>query len=89
MDGEGRLQADVEDVVNVVLREGPALAAGQGPADVAVTVCGLLAQGAADGEESAGGLAVIVPSGFGAGGPGQEPDLEVGAGVELDPASFS
>jgi hypothetical protein len=87
--GEGRLQADVEDVVNVVLGKGPALAAGQRPADVAVTVLGLLSEGAADGQKGAGGLPVVVPAGSGAGRPGQEPDLEVGAGVELDPAAFS
>ena len=89
MHREGRLQADVEHVVNVVRCEGPALAAGQGSADVAVTMGGLLSQGAADGEEGASGLTVIMPSGSGAGRPGEEPDLEVGAGVELDPTAFS
>ena len=49
MHGDGGLQSDVEDVVDVVLREGPALPAAQGPAEVAVTVGGLLSQGAADG----------------------------------------
>ena len=89
MHGEGRLKADVEHAVNVVRCEGPALAAGQRPTDVAVTMGGVLAQRAADGEQGTGGLAVIVPSRSGAGGPGKEPDLEVGAGVELDPAAFS
>jgi len=83
------LEADVGDVVNVVRSEGPSLAGDQGPVDPAVTVQRLLAQGAGDGEEGTGGLAVIMPSGVGADGPGEQPDLEVGTGVELDPTAFS
>ena len=89
MHGQGSLDAGVGDELDVVGSEGAALAGAQGPVEAAVTVRGLLAQRAADGEEGTGGLAVVMPSGFGADGQGEQPDLEIGAGVELDPMAFA
>jgi len=83
--GQGGLDPDVGDVMNVVRPEGPPLAGDQRPVCAPVALCGLFQQGAADSEESTRGLAMVMPSGVGPCGPGVEPDLEIGTGVELDP----
>lgn len=85
MHGHGGVQPDVGEVVNMVLFEGPALAGAEGSVLLAVIGRGLLQECAADDLECAGGLAVVMPAVVCPGRPGEEPDLEVGVGVELDP----
>ena len=88
MDGHGELESDVGDVVYVVRPEGPAVAGEKGPVIAAASVRCLLQQGAADAEESSGGIAVVMPSGMRSCRPGEEPDLQVRAGVQLDPLTL-
>jgi hypothetical protein len=72
-------------MVDVVLLEGPALAGDEGPELPTVPRGGLLEKGAPDNVESAGGLAVVMPSVECPCRPGKEPDVDMRVGVQLDP----
>lgn len=85
MHRQRRVEPDVGKVVNVVLFEGPAMAHAKGEVLLAAVGVELLQEGAADNMECASGLAVVMPSIVCSGRPGQEPDLQAGVGVELDP----
>ena len=89
MHREGGGLAEVVDVVDVVAAEGPPLALGQQALVDGALRPRVLGQGALDGEEGPLGLEVVVPAGRRADGPADQPDLEVGAGVEPVPGPLT
>ena len=84
MHGQCSAGPDVGEVVKVVLLEGPALAGDEGPELPTGSYRGLLKKGAANHLEGADRLAMVMPFVVCSCRPGQEPDLEVRAGFELD-----
>ena len=85
---QGGRVAEVGDVVDVVAAERTALALPEAAVRGRCPRPGVLGERRPDGEERALGLEVVVPAGGRPDRPADQPDLEVGGGVEAVPGAL-